>query len=147
MHLEKAVSLILYECQQDEFQQLIYEQPGLTRQQRNEVWAKLERDYFPFREYTEDERKQVGSRWQRIPHLFLWPFYAIDYALAQVCALQFAKRMSEDREQAWQRYLTFCHACGNHAFPEALEAAGLENPFAPGSLEKLMNWLQTRLNS
>ena len=147
MHLEKAVSLILYECQQDEFRQLIYEQPGLTRQQRNEVWAKLERDFFPFREYTEDERKQVGSRWQRIPHLFLWPFYAIDYALAQVCALQFAEMMSEDRVQAWQRYLTFCHACGNHAFPEALEAAGLENPFAPGSLGKLMNWLQTRLNS
>lgn len=145
MHLEKAVSLILYECQQDEFQQLIYEQPRLTRQQRNDVWARLEQDYFPFREYTADERKQVGSRWQRIPHLFLWPFYAIDYALAQVCALQFAERMSEDREQAWQRYLTFCHASGNQSFPEALDTAGLENPFAPNSLGNLMNWLQTRL--
>ena len=53
--------------------------------------------------------------------------------------------MSEDREQAWQSYLAFCHACGNHSFPEALDTAGLDNPFAPDSLGKLMNWLQTRL--
>ena len=145
MHLEKAVSLILYECQQDEFQQIIYEQPGLTRQQRNDAWARLEQDYFPFREYTPEEKLHVGSRWQRIPHLFLWPFYAIDYALAQVCALQYARWMSNDPSGAWQSYLTFCRTCGDHSFPEALRRAGLQSPFTPGSLSSLMDWLQTWL--
>ena len=70
MHLEKAVSLIIYECQQDEFQQIIYERPQLTMQQRNEVWIRLEQEYFPFREYTEEEKRRIGYRWQVIPHLY-----------------------------------------------------------------------------
>ena len=145
MHLEKAVTLIIYECQQDEFQQIVYEQPQLTRQQRNEIWARLERDYFPYREYTEEEQARVGACWQRIPHVFLWSFYAIDYALAQVCALQYYRWMTEDPDGAWKSYLTFCRASGNLSFPEAVQAAGLESPFGAGSLKDLMDWLQTRL--
>lgn len=145
MHLEQAVSRILYQCQQDEFQQIIYEQPGLTKQQRNDVWTQLEQAYFPFREYTGEEKSRIGSRWQRIPHAFLWPFYAIDYALAQVCALQYYRWMNENPEEAWRSYLTFCHASGNQNFPEALKTAGLNSPFAEDGLKDLMNWLQTRL--
>ncbi|MGN0798955.1 MAG: M3 family oligoendopeptidase [Christensenellales bacterium] len=145
MHLEGAVSRILYQCQQDEFQQIIYEQPQLTKAERNDVWRSLEQAYFPFREYTEEDSVRIGTRWQRIPHTFLWPFYAIDYALAQVCALQYYRWMNEDPEEAWQSYLTFCRTSGNKNFPEAIQAAGLENPFAEEGLNKLMNWLQTRL--
>ena len=145
MHLEQAVSRILYQCQQDEFQHIVYEQPQLTKQQRNDRWAKLEQDYFPFREYTPEERSRVGSRWQKIPHVFLWPFYAIDYALAQVCALEFYQRMSEDPAGAWECYLTFCRASGNENFSQALQTAGLHSPFQEGGLKDLMDWLQTRL--
>lgn len=145
MHLEQAVSRILYQCQQDEFQQIVFEQPQLTRQQRNDLWAKLEQDYFPYREYTPEERAQVGARWQKIPHVFLWPFYAIDYALAQVCALQFYQRMNQDPQGAWQSYLAFCQASGNENFSQALHTAGLRSPFEEGSLKDLMDWLQTRL--
>ncbi|MGM9522402.1 MAG: M3 family oligoendopeptidase [Oscillospiraceae bacterium] len=145
MHLEKAIALIVYECQQDEFQQIIYEQPQLTKQQRNELWARLEGEYFPYREYTEEERDQLGSRWQRIRHVFLWPFYAIDYALAQVCALEYCRRMHEDPEEAWKSYLAFCNASGNMNFLESLRAAGLESPFEADCLRNLMGWLQTQL--
>lgn len=145
MHLEGAVNRILYQCQQDEFQQLVYEQPELTGEQRNTLWERLERAYFPFREYTEEEERRIGCRWQRIPHLYHWPFYAIDYGLAQVCALEYARWMDEDKDSAWQSYLRFCRASGNMNFPEALRAAGLESPFEEGSLNNLMDWLRSRL--
>lgn len=145
MHRENAVSRIIYQCQQDEFQQIIYEHPEFSKAQRNEVWEELERAYFPFREYTEEEQQRIGHRWQCIPHLYHWPFYAIDYGLAQVCALQYARWMDEDKDGAWQSYLRFCRASGNMNFPEALEAAGLVSPFAEGCLDHLVDWLQTRL--
>ncbi|MGM9624962.1 MAG: M3 family oligoendopeptidase [Eubacteriales bacterium] len=146
MHLEGAVSRILYQCQQDEFQQIIYENPQLSKAGRNDVWKRLEQEYFPFRKYPDDENpSRIGTGWQRIPHTFLWPFYAIDYALAQVCALQYYRWMCEDSDGAWQSYLTFCRASGNMNFPEAVEAAGLESPFAEAGLKNLMIWLQTRL--
>ncbi len=144
LHLEKAITLIIYECQQDEFQQILYEQPSLTKQQRNELWARLEREYFPYRTYPEEEAAQIGARWQRIPHVFLWPFYAIDYSLAQVCALEYLRWMNEDPGAAWESYLAFCEASGNMSFPEAVRAADLEDPFGEDSLKNLMSWLQKR---
>ena len=101
--------------------------------------------YFPFREYTEEEKQRIGRRWQCIPHLYHWPFYAIDYGLAQVCALEYARWMDEDKDGAWQSYLRFCRASGNMNFPEALKAAGLESPFEEGCLTHLVDWLQKRL--
>lgn len=145
MHLESAVSRIIYQCQQDEFQQIIYEHPELSKEERNGVWEKLEQSYFPFREYTEEEKQRIGRRWQCIPHLYHWPFYAIDYGLAQVCALEYARWMDEDKDGAWQSYLRFCRASGNLNFPEALKAAGLESPFEEGCLTHLVDWLQKRL--
>ncbi|MGN0293870.1 MAG: M3 family oligoendopeptidase [Lachnospiraceae bacterium] len=145
MHLENAVMRIIYQCQQDEFQEIIYRNPELTPMQRNEVWEKLESEYFPFREYTEEERRRIGRRWQRIPHTYLWPFYAIDYGLAQVCALEYCQWMNEDFDAAWKSYLTFCEKSGNMNFPEAVKAAGLGSPFEEGSLEKLMIWLDKQL--
>lgn len=145
MHLEGAINLIVYECQQEEFQQIIYEQPHLTPQQRNEVWERLEQEYFPFKEYTEEERKGLGARWQRIMHMYQYPFYAIDYALAQVCALQYYRWMKEDFDGAWKSYLTFCQKTGYLNFPETVKAAGLGNPFEEESLEKLIIWLQKQL--
>ena len=145
MHLESAVSRIIYQCQQDEFQQIIYEHPELSQEERNGVWEKLEQSYFPFREYTEEEKQRIGRRWQCIPHLYHWPFYAIDYGLAQVCALEYARWMDEDKDGAWQSYLRFCRASGNMNFPEALKAAGLESPFEEGCLTHLVDWLQKRL--
>lgn len=145
MHLESAVSRIIYQCQQDEFQQIIYEHPELSQEERNGVWEKLEQSYFPFREYTEEEKQRIGRRWQCIPHLYHWPFYAIDYGLAQVCALEYARWMDEDKDGAWRSYLRFCRASGNMNFPEALKAAGLESPFEEGCLTHLVDWLQKRL--
>lgn len=145
MHLENAISLIVSECQQDEFQQIIYEQPDLTAGERNAVWARLEQEYFPFREYTPEEREQMGCRWQRIIHMYQYPFYAVDYALAQVCALEYYRWMKQDFDEAWKSYLTFCHKTGYLNFPETVEAAGLGDPFEEETIKNLMVWLQTRL--
>ena len=47
MHLESAVRLIVSECQQDEFQQLVYDNPDMTSDEHNALWAKLSKEYFP----------------------------------------------------------------------------------------------------
>lgn len=88
---------------------------------------------------------RIGFRWQQIPHFYYWSFYAIDYALAQVCALEYYQWMNEDPDGAWKSYLTFCHASGNMNFPEAIDAAGLADPFEKDGLKNLMDWLKTWL--
>ncbi len=145
MHLEDAVRLIVNQCLQDEFQQLVYDQPGMTRQARSALWAELSRTYFPSRDYSGDENLLNGCGYQRIAHMYQWPFYAIDYALAQVCALEYLRWMSDDRDAAWRSYLRFCRQTGTASFPELVRQAGLDDPFREGTLCELIDWLQTRL--
>lgn len=145
MQLADSVRLIISECLQDEFQQRIYEQPDMTAEQRNALWAELEKAYFPGKDHTGNENLLQGCGWQRIPHMFQWPFYAIDYALAQVCALEYYQWACEDREAAWQSYLLLCRRTGTESFPQLVRAAGLPDPFAEGTLRELAEWLETRL--
>ena len=145
MHLERAVRLVARECLQDEFEQRVYEQPDMSPEKRNLLWQQLEKEYVPCDDHSGNANLEQGCGWQRIPHVFQWPFYAVDYALAQVCALQYARWMDEDPEGAWRSYLTFCRASGTESFPQALRTAGLADIFAPDGLTGLVSWLQTRL--
>lgn len=145
MHLEDAIRLIARECEQDEFQQFVYEKPDMTKEERNTLWAGLEKAYFPYKDFDGDRNLESGCGWQRIPHMYQWPFYAVDYALAEICALEYFHWMQEDRESAWKSYLSFCRNTGTESFQELIEHAGMDNPFREGTVEKLVNWLQTQL--
>jgi M3 family oligoendopeptidase len=145
MHLEDALFLIARECLQDDFQQQIYEQPQRTAEERNRLWKTLEAQYCPYLDFTGCPGLEEGCDWQRIPHLFQWPFYAIDYALAQVCALHYLRWMETDRPAAWQSYLGFCRKTGTMTFPELAAEAGLGDPFGQRELQELTAWLRGRL--
>ena len=43
---------------------------------------------------------------------FFWAFYTVDYALAQVCALEYYRWMESDKNAAWNSYLDFCRKTG-----------------------------------
>lgn len=145
MQLEDSIRLIVSECLQDEFQQHIYERPDMSPEERNGLWRSLERTYFPGKDYTGNDNLLHGCGWQRIPHMFQWPFYAIDYALAQVCALEYYQWMNRDFSEAWRSYLGFCRETGSESFPQLVQNAGLKSPFAEGTLQSLIDWLHKQL--
>lgn len=145
MHLEKAIRLVARECLQDEFEQRVYEQPDMSSEARNALWRRLEKEYCPCDDHAGNPNLEQGCGWQRIQHVFQWPFYAIDYALAQVCALQYCQWMHQDFSAAWQSYLSFCRRTGSLTFPELARAAGLKDPFAEDTLAGLVDWLRRLL--
>jgi M3 family oligoendopeptidase len=142
-HLEDAIRLILSECLQDEFQQLVYENPEMTNEERNKLWLRLDSEYFPGKSYGDDKNLLEGCGWQRIPHVIIWPFYAIDYALAEICALEYYEWMNRNHDEAWESYLSFCMDTGIKDYHTLIKNAGLPDPFEPGTLPKLANWLLT----
>ena len=90
-------------------------------------------------DYDGNEFLEQGGFWMQKQHIFLYPFYYIDYALAQICAFQFFLKARQDRESAWESYLRLCRAGGSRGYFELLEYAGLENPFREGTVEKVMD--------
>ena len=135
-HLCSALTVIPYLVCVDEFQHRIYAQPELDAQQRRAVWRELERKYMPWRDYDGNEFLEGGGFWMQKQHIFLYPFYYIDYALAQTCAFELCGRMKTDYKAAWADYLRLCRAGGSQGYRKLLELAHLTWPFADGAVLK-----------
>lgn len=78
-------------------------------------------------------------------HIFVNPFYYIDYALAQICAFQFFERSKKEPEKAWGDYYRLCQAGGSKGYFALLELAGLKNPFVDGTVEEVVAGLKPYL--
>ncbi|HWP22065.1 MAG TPA: M3 family oligoendopeptidase [Candidatus Cryosericum sp.] len=146
-HLSGALSTIPYLVSVDEFQHRVYAKPDMTANERRAVWHEIEQAYMPWRDYDGVPFLEEGGFWMQKQHIFLYPFYYVDYALAQVCAFEFYGRMKKDHADAWKSYLALCRAGGSKGYFELLQLAGLSNPFAAGSVEKAVRHVIDELNA
>lgn len=136
-HCEDSLSFIPYGCMVDEFQHEVYANPDLTPAQRNELWMSLEKKYRPWLDFENLPFFGRGAGWQRQLHIYLMPFYYIDYCMAQTVALQFWIASMENREDTWNRYLAFTDLGGSRSFEELVRSAGLEVPYEDGCIGRI----------
>ena len=118
----------------DEFQHRVFENPGAGSKEWRKIWHELEQTYMPWRSYDGNAFLEEGGFWMQKQHIFMYPFYYIDYALAQTGAFEFYSRDQENHEKAWADYCHLCRLGGSKEYFELLEEAHLHNPFQPGSL-------------
>ena len=135
-HLIGALCSVPYLVSVDEFQHRVYENPRMTAKERRGVWREIEKKYMPWRDYDGNAFLEEGGFWMQKLHIFLYPFYYIEYALSQICAFQYYRRMKEDRPAAWADYLRLCRAGGTKGYFELLKIGNLENPFLDGTVER-----------
>jgi len=74
------------------------------------------------------------------------PFYYLDYTLAQVVALQYFTWMMEDRQAAWQSYLTLCRESGRTPFKQLVPKSGMKSPFEEGAIAGIIPALESYLD-
>lgn len=134
MHLTKALLFLPYGVAVDHFQHLVYARPEATPSERHAMWQSMEQMYLPHRDWDDLTYPAKGGRWQAQRHIYLTPFYYIDYTLAQCCALQFWVRGEKDFAQAMRDYVALCQRGGQVPFQELAKGAGLKSPFEPGAL-------------
>ena len=136
-HAEDAVYFLPYGTMVDEFQHRVYENPDMTPDERNALWAQLEREFRPWIDFDALPFYGRGAGWQRQLHIYLYPFYYIDYCLAQTVALQFFTAHLADKEDAWQRYMALVKRAGTLPYPGLVAAAGFESPFRDGTMKRV----------
>ena len=133
-HLLDAMLFLPYGVAVDHFQHLVYAQPAATPAERHAMWQAMERKYLPWRAYGDLAHPGRGGLWQEKRHIFVAPFYYIDYTLALCCALQFWRRAGEDRASTLDAYVTLCGRGGEASFRTLVRDAGLRAPFEAGAL-------------
>jgi M3 family oligoendopeptidase len=146
-HLSSALLFLPYGVAVDEFQHFIYEHSDITPHERNHAWREIERKYLPHRIYDDNHFLEKGGFWHSQRHIYKWPFYYIDYTLAQVCAFQFWQKANDNMEKAWKNYLDLCKAGGSKPFLQLLKMSGLESPFEDGCIQSIVYDIENFLDS
>lgn len=145
-HAEDALIFIPYGSMVDHFQELMYTHPEMTPEERNETWLKLERQYRPYLDFEDLPFYSRGAGWQRQLHIYQYPFYYVDYCLAQSMALQFWMESVKDWNVAWKKYLKFVGMGGTRTFVDLIRESGLLSPLDDGSIAKIVEpvskWLK-----
>jgi len=136
-HLADTIKAIPYLTAVDEFQHKVFESEKTSASERRAIWHEVEKKYLPWRDYDGNAFLEKGGFWMQKQHIFLYPFYYIDYALAQFGAFEFYLRSFEDRESAWNDYVKLCSLGGSLGYRELLRAAGLSDPFALGTVKRI----------
>ncbi len=146
-HIQGSALFLPYGASVDEFQHFVYGNPDVSPEERRTKWREIEKTYTPYKNYDSNEYLNKGGFWQKQGHIFAAPFYYIDYTLAQICALQFYKKSTQNREETWNDYLNLCKLGGSKPFLQLVEAANLKSPFKDGLMGDLMKFVKEKLDN
>lgn len=137
-HLASAIIFLPYGCMVDRFQHIVYDNPDLTPQERHKEWLKLEEAYRPDIDYGDISYFAKGGWWQRQLHIYMHPFYYIDYCLAQSAAFMLYNIMRENYDKGWEKYIALVNKGAELTYTQLLEEMGLDSPFKEGALKRIV---------
>ncbi len=129
-HMTILVRLLAWIATIDAFQHWIYTHPGHSREEREDHWVSL-RKKFGSIENWEGHESFRRSLWQRQLHLFEYPFYYIEYAIAWTGALGLWTKYMKDPQGAIDAYKNALALGGSKPLPELFQAAELPFDFGP----------------
>ena len=144
-HLEGIVSILAWIATIDAFQHWIYTNPEHSRTERHEKWLELGEQFGSILDWSgfEDWRR-VG--WQKQLHLFSYPFYYIEYGIAQLGALQMWLQYTENPEKALTNYATAMRLGGSRPLPNLFEAGEMSFDLGRSTVEELVDAVRDKLS-
>ena len=134
-HTENALSFVLYGTEVDLFQEIIYSNPDMTPEERNQTWMEIDRQFRPYLDYEDLPFYSRGAGWQEKLHFYMCPFYYLEYCMAGIAALEFWALSLENWQDAWDRYVAFVRQGGKKTFTGLLKASGMQSPLDEGCLK------------
>jgi len=143
-HLEGIISVLAWIATVDAFQHWLYTHPGHTRGERATAWMELMDRFGGDVDWSgwEEARRYL---WHRQLHLFLHPFYYIEYGIAQLGALQVWANAKRDKPKALADYKRALALGGSRPLPELFAAAGCPFQFDRARVAPLMNLVREEL--
>ena len=143
-HLENIILLLPWIATVDAFQHWIYTHPDHTRAERDGAWLKLMKRFGGEIDWTGHGIAQRKS-WHRQLHIFLSPFYYIEYGIAQLGALQVWANAQRNLPRALRDYKDALALGGSRPLPELFAAAGCKFSFNASTVRPLMAMVQEEL--
>ncbi|MCC6159231.1 MAG: M3 family oligoendopeptidase [Deltaproteobacteria bacterium] len=146
-HLEEIVLFWPYMAVVDAFQHWVYEHPADARDARrcDAMWAGLWARFMDGVDWT-DLETEAATGWHRKLHIHLYPFYYVEYGLAQLGAVQVFGNSLADPTRALAGYKRAL-AIGAGTLPELFAAADVKFAFDARTLGAAVNLVEQAMDS
>ena len=144
-HLEDILLGLCHIASVDAFQSWLHTAPEAHDPvQRDRMWLELRERFEPGVDWAGLTEERV-SRWYRQLHIFLYPFYYIEYAIAQLGALQVWRNARRDQASAVRRYREALALGATASLPDLYRAAGARLTFDPHGVGELVDLVEERM--
>jgi oligoendopeptidase F len=143
-HLEGIIGFFPWMAVVDGFQHWIYTHPGHTRAERKAAYLQLMNRFGGDVDYAGFEEVRAHS-WHRQLHIFLYPFYYVEYGIAQLGALQVWANSKANKAKALGDYKKSLTLGGSRPLPELFSAAGCKLQFDATTIKPLIQLANSEL--
>ena len=144
VHLEGIVGIFPWIAAVDAFQHWIYMHPDHTHEERCKEWLAWIGRFGGDVDWSGYEAARANL-WQRQLHIFLHPFYYIEYGIAQLGALQIWSNSKRNKAKALNDYKRALALGGSRPLPELFQAAGCQFEFSAKTIQPIVKMLQEEL--
>lgn len=143
-HLEGIIGFFPWMATVDAFQHWIYTHPNHTRAERKAAYLQLMDRFGGITNWSGWEEARAFS-WHRQLHIFIHPFYYVEYGIAQLGALQIWANAKRDKQRALNDYKKSLTLGGSRPLPELFHAAGCSFTFDAETIRPLAKTLRGEL--
>ncbi len=145
-HLESLLILWPFMAVVDAFQHWVYENHKAATSPANcdAQWGELWQRFIPGVDWSGLEQERVTG-WQRKLHIFKYPFYYVDYGLAQLGAVQVWHNSLQDQRKAVDQYRKALSLGGTVPLPQLYAAAGAKLALDAATLRIAVNRIEEKI--
>jgi oligoendopeptidase F len=146
-HLTQIIESLPYVAVVDEFQHWVYENPEKARDtgRCDERWAELHRRFMPHLEWTGIE-DTLRLCWRLQEHIVLFPFYFVEYGMAQLGAVHLWANALQDGDRAVAAYRRALSLGNTATLPDLYRAAGVEFDFGRDALVRAVDLIERTID-
>jgi len=144
-HLEDVLLSLVHIASVDAFQTWIYTHPdGGDAAARDDAWLRIRSRFERGVDWSGLETERV-ARWYRQLHIFMYPFYYIEYGIAQLGALQIWRNSLTDPAAAVVRYREALALGAVRSLPEMYRTAGAKLTFDADLIGELVTLVEGQI--
>jgi oligoendopeptidase F len=144
--LESMLEIIPWIALIDKFQHWLYTHPEHSREERRSTWTALYKRFSTDRVDWTGHEDVMANLWHRQLHVFLIPFYYIEYGIARLGSIAMWRNYIRDPETTIANYKHALSLGNTKSLPEMYAAAGVPFDFSRSYIRELKEFVMSRLD-
>ena len=145
-HLEGIVFVFPWIATVDAFQHWLYLNPDHSIEDRDRAWSNLIDRFGGNVDWTHYELAKA-KLWHKQLHIFLHPFYYVEYGIAQLGALQVWANYKNNKSKALNDYKAALALGGSKPLPELFKRCNIQFDLSRDTVAPMANLLRKELKA